>query len=92
MPFFMIQSLLSAYPDAKFILVERSPEKWTKSIANTVGKSHARSSTFPGNLFGYFDSAMWYFKEFADEFMDIVTKGEGLTERGKRNLTEHYKE
>ena len=88
----MIQSLLSAYPDAKFILVERSPEKWAKSIANTVGQSHARSSSFPGNLVGYFDSAMWYFKVFADEFMAIVTKNEGLTERGRRNLVEHYKE
>ncbi|OTA93762.1 hypothetical protein M434DRAFT_284961 [Hypoxylon sp. CO27-5] len=47
MPFFMLHSTLKAYPDAKFLLTERDPDKWAKSWANTIGKMVSRFESFP---------------------------------------------
>ncbi|KAI0021296.1 hypothetical protein F4780DRAFT_778809 [Xylariomycetidae sp. FL0641] len=35
-PFYMLHSVVNSYPDAKFLLMERSPEKWAKSYENST--------------------------------------------------------
>lgn len=92
MPFFMLQSTISAYPDAKFILVERSPEKWTKSVMNTIGATQAQIRSFPQNLMACFDDMSWQFWRFGAVCSEMLTKGEGFNERGRRHITDHYKE
>ncbi|RYP58334.1 hypothetical protein DL770_010452 [Monosporascus sp. CRB-9-2] len=92
MPFFMLRSTLKAYPDAKFLLVQRSPEKWVKSFENTLGKVGARSQRFPLNMFKYFDGMMYELSTFSRHINNLCTKGAGMTDEGKENLAEHYKE
>ncbi|RYP52649.1 hypothetical protein DL769_010631 [Monosporascus sp. CRB-8-3] len=92
MPFFMLRSVLKAYPDAKFLLVQRSPEKWVKSYENTVGMMQARSQRFPYTMFKYFDAMAYETGKFAQFGQNVWTKGAGLTVEGKKNLAECYKE
>ena len=88
----MLQSVISAYPDAKFILVERSPEKWTKSIMNTIGKTQGEMMSFPQNMMAYFDDMSAQFIRFANITSQVLTKGEGFNERGRKHITDYYKE
>ncbi|RYP08158.1 hypothetical protein DL764_002065 [Monosporascus ibericus] len=92
MPFFMLRSTLKAYPDARFLLVQRSPEKWAKSYENTLGKVSARTKRFPFTLLKYFDGLMYELNIFSSRTDDRCTKGAGMTEEGKKNLAECYKE
>lgn len=88
----MLQSTLNAYSDAKFLLVERKPEKWAKSIENTIGKMHPALNQFPGSMIKYFDDMTYQMGYFSEMVMNRCTKFEGLTEQGKKNMVETYKE
>ncbi|RYP32004.1 hypothetical protein DL767_005449 [Monosporascus sp. MG133] len=92
MPFFMLRSTLKAYPDARYLLVQRSPEKWVKSYENTMGKIIARTKRFPYTMFKYFDGLSYELNTFSSHVDNLCTKGVGMTEEGKNNLAEHYKE
>ena len=92
MPFFMLRSILKAYPDAEFLLVQRSPEKWVKSYENTMGKVGARTHRFPFTMFKYLDSVMYELSIFSRYMDNLCTKGAGMTDEGKKNLAEYYKE
>ncbi|KAI5921058.1 hypothetical protein F4810DRAFT_680039 [Camillea tinctor] len=46
-PQFFIQEFIEFYPDAKFILTERSVESWVKSLENTVGPMLQMTRSFP---------------------------------------------
>lgn len=92
MPFFMLQSTLNAYPEARFLLVERKPEKWAKSFENTVGQMQPLLNQFPGSLIKCFDSMAYHMGYFGDVITNRCTKFEGMTEQGKKNLEETYKE
>ncbi|RYP56243.1 hypothetical protein DL771_012030 [Monosporascus sp. 5C6A] len=91
MPFFMLRSTLKAYPDARFLLVQRSPEKWAKSYENTVGKLGTMMRRFPYNIIKYFDRQMYELDIFSRHIDNMCTKGAGMTDEGKKNLVEHYK-
>ncbi|KAF9882899.1 hypothetical protein FE257_004913 [Aspergillus nanangensis] len=52
-------------PEIKFILTERSPEKWARSMNNTVAKAIMVADTFPMNLFVHFDSELYTFFDLA---------------------------
>lgn len=61
----MGKDLLSAYaedPDVKFILTERSPEKWARSVNNSAGGVVKMAESFPMNILKHFDP-------FLHEFM-----------------------
>lgn len=92
MPFFMLQSTLKAYPDAEFLLVERTPEKWVKSVENTIGKRYEEMNQFPTSMMRYFDDMAHSMSVFGDRFIYQVTKGAGLNEMGKKNMAETYRE
>lgn len=37
----LLEELLALYPDAKFVLVERNPERWAKSFAGVFDHTNA---------------------------------------------------
>lgn len=52
-------------PDVKFIVTERSPEKWAKSINNTIGAALILASSFPMNILKPFDTELTEFWRLA---------------------------
>ncbi|KAJ2992690.1 hypothetical protein NUW58_g2082 [Xylaria curta] len=91
MPFLMLRSTLKAYPDAKFLLTERDPEKWAKSYLNTIGLSTMRFRTFPMSVFKKFDGFAFYMDIFGGRIVDYCTNGYGVTEDGRQALIDNYK-
>jgi len=91
MPFFMLHEIIKAYPDAKFLLTEREPEKWATSFFNTVGVAQARLKMFPISLFKYFDAYILWMDRFGVRMMDYCTNGFGVSEEGREMLIENYK-
>lgn len=60
----MGKDLLEAYaadPDVKFILTERNPQKWAKSVNNSAGGVVAMAESFPMNILKYFDATLCEF-------------------------------
>lgn len=52
-------------PDVKFILTERDPDKWVKSVNNTVANVVKIGSSFPYAILKHFDTH-WY------RFLDLM--------------------
>lgn len=50
-------------PDVKFILTERDPVKWARSINNTGAKAFEAFGEFPLNFLKYFDTQLYHFAE-----------------------------
>lgn len=48
-------------PDVKFILTERSPEKWAKSVNNSAAQVANMAYTFPFNILKYFSETLDHF-------------------------------
>ncbi|KAF2970824.1 hypothetical protein GQX73_g2811 [Xylaria multiplex] len=91
MPFFMLRSTLKAYPDAKFVLTERDPEKWAKSYLNTIAVAANRFNQFPMSTFKYFDGFTLSMDAFGKRMMGYCTNGFGASENGRQALIENYK-
>lgn len=88
----MLTSTLEAYPDANYLLVERSPEQWAKSIENTVFKAADNSNSFPMSFFRHFERTVYGISEFTRKFQKRSTGGWAGTPRGHDILVNHYKE
>ncbi|KAI3338730.1 P-loop containing nucleoside triphosphate hydrolase protein [Ustulina deusta] len=91
MPFLMLRSVLKAYPDAKFLLTERDPEKWAKSFLNSIGMASARFSHLPMSVFKHFDSFASSMGIFAGRLLNYWTNGLGVSDNGRQALVENYK-
>jgi hypothetical protein len=91
MPYFMLRSILKAYPDAKFLLTERDPEKWAKSYFNTIGVANTQFHQLPMSVFRYFDSFTSIMATFGGRMLDYCTNGYGLSDEGREALIENYK-
>ncbi|KAE8360395.1 hypothetical protein BDV27DRAFT_167849 [Aspergillus caelatus] len=52
-------------PDVKFIVTERTPEKWVRSIENTLGEAVKAAHQFPLNILKRFDSELGHFLHLA---------------------------
>ncbi|KAI0409019.1 P-loop containing nucleoside triphosphate hydrolase protein [Xylaria palmicola] len=91
MPFFMLRSTLRAYPDAKFLLTERDPEKWAASFLNTAGAVFTRLNSWPMRVFKNFDGWTFDMDLFGGRVLSYYTNGFGVTEEGRRALVENYK-
>lgn len=48
-------------PNVKFILTERNPEKWAKSVNNTAAKVAEAGDQFPLSILKYFDATLYHF-------------------------------
>ncbi|KAI1334517.1 hypothetical protein F5Y15DRAFT_287712 [Xylariaceae sp. FL0016] len=46
-PEFFVEEFVAAYPDAKFILTEREPDKWVKSVHATAWQAYSRMERYP---------------------------------------------
>ncbi|KAK5625848.1 hypothetical protein RRF57_001564 [Xylaria bambusicola] len=90
MPFFMLRSILNAYPDAKFMLMERDPDKWAKSFFNSIGVASTRLSRLPMSIFKYFDSFIYSMDNFSTRMMIYWTNGFGVSDKGREALIENY--
>ncbi|KAJ8127526.1 hypothetical protein O1611_g6110 [Lasiodiplodia mahajangana] len=91
MPFFMLRSTLKAYPDAKFLLTERDPEKWAKSFMNTAGAAITDFNRFPMSVFRRFDNFSSHMHMFGTILLNHSTNGFGVSEQGRQALIENYK-
>ncbi|KAI1103951.1 P-loop containing nucleoside triphosphate hydrolase protein [Jackrogersella minutella] len=89
-PFYMLHSTVKAYPDAKFLLTERDPEKWAKSFAHTVGWVVKRFSTFPLSIFKHFDSMAYNIAFLVETSLSYYSNGYGLSPIGQKCITENY--
>ncbi|OTA59145.1 hypothetical protein K449DRAFT_436104 [Hypoxylon sp. EC38] len=91
MPFFMLHSTLKAYPDAKFLLTERDPDKWAKSWANTIGKMVSRFESLPMSVFKYFDSFAYGMAFIGCNVFSYYTNGYGSSPEGLKYMAENYR-
>lgn len=87
----MLRSTLKAYPDAKFLLTERDPEKWAKSFMNTVGVMTTSLKNLPLSVFKQFDSFAFNMDIFGGHMLNYCTNGFGVSEEGRKALVENYK-
>ena len=90
----MGKDLLGAYaddPDVKFILTERQPEKWARSMNNSAGAVATLATSFPMNILKYFDPTLF---EFMKANVLIYNALSGCTKPGdpdnERELCNHY--
>lgn len=88
----MLRSVLKAYPDAKFLLTERNPDKWAKSFVNTVGKMVTVFSAFPMNVFKYFDGFASGMSTMGSWVLSHYSNGYGLSPEGQKYLAENYRQ
>ncbi|KAI8313003.1 hypothetical protein K4K61_009218 [Colletotrichum sp. SAR11_59] len=61
-PCYLCPNIVTEYledPNVKFILTERTPESWAKSIAGSLGAYHAKLAQPPLSVVRYFDSFVW---------------------------------
>ncbi|KAI2641023.1 hypothetical protein GGS21DRAFT_353898 [Xylaria nigripes] len=89
-PCYLTEEIISAYPDAKFILTVRESEAWATSVWNTVGLIDARARSFPLNIFKYFDRTELEFTRLVGAIFDIITRGHGRTEAGFQAAMREY--
>lgn len=92
MPFFVLYSTLSACPDARFLPVERSPEKWAKSYENTIGTMKCRINGFSARIVQCFDGMARELSNFFTMVDGRLTKGERVPEKRMRILVVCYDE
>lgn len=62
-------------PDVKFILTERDPDKWVKSIDNTVATIIMMASCFPFNILKYFNDDLYYYFLLGQVFYGAIADG-----------------
>ncbi|KAK1999816.1 hypothetical protein LX36DRAFT_463523 [Colletotrichum falcatum] len=61
-PCYLCPNIIKTYlddPDVKFILTERTPESWAKSIAGSLGAYHEKLAKPPLSIARYLDSFIW---------------------------------
>lgn len=86
----MVEQVYEAYPDAKFLLQERNPEKWATSWLNTIGAISLRMQSFPLNLMRKIDAMTDNMGLFADLCRGLYFKSDKNDEVAKKNLVNHY--
>ncbi|KAI2625167.1 P-loop containing nucleoside triphosphate hydrolase protein [Xylaria nigripes] len=93
-PFFMPRSIVKAYPDAKFFLTERDPEKWATSYLNTLGMATRRFNQFPLSVCKYFDTFSFYMGQMSTRVTDYHTNNFGVSgsDESRQALAQYYKE
>ena len=92
MPFFMVSEVVEAYPDAKFLLMERDPDKWAKSWLNTIGPLTLRYTQFPTNVLSYLHPLSRAMSKFGAMNRRLFFKSDKNDEVARQNLVAHYTE
>ncbi|KAK7921379.1 hypothetical protein PG985_009401 [Apiospora marii] len=92
MPFFMLSEVVAAYPDAKFLLTERDPDKWAKSWLNTIGPLTLQFQQFPTNVLKYLHPLSRNMAQFGVLNRRIFFGSDKNDEAAHRHLVAYYKE
>ncbi|KAH7030686.1 P-loop containing nucleoside triphosphate hydrolase protein [Microdochium trichocladiopsis] len=59
LPSYFPEEIVEAYPRAKYILVERTPESWARSVMNSIVRMTEDVNRFPTSFLKQFDDAMY---------------------------------
>lgn len=62
-------------PEVKFILTERTPPSFARSINRTVGSFVTAAHSFPLGLLKYFDIYNWTFTKLVDDIFPVYAQG-----------------
>lgn len=79
-------------PNVKFILTERSPKLFSRSIQNTVGQVVRAGHSFPLVLFKYLDTYNWEFFSLVDDMYRVYTQGKWPKDPGSDQSIEQWYE
>lgn len=74
-PAWFPEDLVAAYPDAKFVLTERDPEAWRKSVAKTFQPLGEFWLSPMIRLVGLFDSYTYYISKLTYSFVYVLYGG-----------------
>ncbi|KAI0018421.1 hypothetical protein F4780DRAFT_751491 [Xylariomycetidae sp. FL0641] len=92
MPQFMLPQFLEAYPDAKFLLTERNPDRWANSVMQTINAFGEAGRTFPMNWLKQFDVYTKNVFEVGILMEDWFTAGHRISEEGRQACIRHYEQ
>jgi hypothetical protein len=98
-PSFLGPALLDEYvqdPEVKFILTERDPDRWVKSVNGTVGFIIKAAASFPLNILRHFDEELGGFLALNDTLYGVIADGTMPGQPGneaalRRNYVEYIK-
>ncbi|KAJ0277048.1 hypothetical protein Brms1b_011300 [Colletotrichum noveboracense] len=74
-PAWFLPELVAAYPNAKFVLTERDPEAWRRSVAKTFQPMATFFTTPSVRLIGMFDAYTYYLTQLGHSFRRILYRG-----------------
>jgi hypothetical protein len=77
-PSFLGPALLDEYvqdPEVKFILTERDPDRWAKSVNGTVGFIIKAAASLPLNILRHFDEELGGFLALNDTLYGVIADG-----------------
>ncbi|KAL2291714.1 hypothetical protein FJTKL_11919 [Diaporthe vaccinii] len=88
-------SVVDAYiddPDVKFILTERVPAAFSRSINNSVGRFVTAAHSFPLGILKYFDAYNWAFASLVDDMYCVYSQGKMPSDPDSAKSIEHWYE
>lgn len=95
-PSFLGPALLDEYvedPEVKFILTERDPDRWAKSVNGTAGFIITAAASFPLNILKYFDEELRIFLALNTTLYAVLADGTKPGQPGNEAaLTRNYVE
>lgn len=91
-PGYMTEEIVAAYPNAKFILTERDPDAWVRSINGSVAGLARAASSFPLALFKHFDQYNFEFFRLVLMIFDALSARKGPTDEGLVEARQFYLE
>lgn len=77
-------------PDVKFILTERSPEKWAKSVNNSTAQVVNMAYTFPFNILKYFSSTLYHFLTMNTLVYNALAAGTKVGDEDNEKILSRY--
>ncbi|KAJ5730117.1 uncharacterized protein N7483_004625 [Penicillium malachiteum] len=93
-PSYMGTDFLEAYaqdPDVKFILTERDPRKWARSVNNTAGQVVRAANKFPLNILKHFESTLYHFFGMNTLVYRILSAGTQIGDKdNEKELVKFY--
>ncbi|KAJ5707158.1 hypothetical protein N7488_006959 [Penicillium malachiteum] len=93
-PSYMGTDLLEAYgqdPDVKFILTERDPKKWSRSVNNTAGQVVIAANKFPLNVLKHFEPTLYHFFRMNTLAYNILAAGTKIGDQdNEKELVRSY--
>ena len=89
-PGYLTEEIVKAYPDAKFILTERDPDAWLRSLQGSVAGLAKAVNHPPLSILKQFDEYNNEFCKLVPLVFDALSDGKGPTEEGFTAARQHY--